>query len=383
MPEISAESRIAKVLRARQPELRYALRATIAGLAAVYLTDFLELTQGYWSVLTAVLVVQLTVGGSVKVATERLAATVLGGACGFLAAWAISRGLIDDMPALILVLFALSLLAGFRPAFRLAPVTAAIVLLVDPTHTQALETALHRMLNIALGCLVGLVVALVVLPARAHSDLARQASKLLRLLGEAMQSALTNLGRPPDDSTYTALNARIRAALTAAETRGQEATQERSAFLTDAVAPDALLRTLRRLRADQIAVARATTKPWPQVLQDRLAAPLAAAGMALGAHMAALADAAEARQKPPPRDAVLQAFDSYGRALQSCRDDLIFRGLPTDAVASLYALTFAFEQLRGELELIESRLAELAVTPTRWFRVPRLRLPWRGQPPQR
>ena len=96
MPEARPQSRIAKLLRTRQPELRYALRATLAALAALYMTDLLALTQGYWSVLTAVLVVQLTVGASVKIATERLAATVLGGACGFLAAYAINRGLIPQ-----------------------------------------------------------------------------------------------------------------------------------------------------------------------------------------------------------------------------------------------------------------------------------------------
>jgi uncharacterized membrane protein YccC len=368
LPETPPSSnRIARLLRTRQPELRYALRATIAGIAAYYLTELLSLTQGYWSLLTAVLVVQLTVGASIKVAAERLAATVLGGACGFLAAYAIHRGLIDDFPALVLALFLLSLVAGVRPGFRLAPVTAAIVLLVDPTHAYALETALHRMLNIAIGCLVGLAVALLVLPARAHADLVQQTARLLRLLAEAMRMALANLGGQRDEAAYLAVNDRIRAALAAVETRGQEARQERAAFLTDAVAPDALLRTLRRLRNSQVSIARATTKLWPTVLQDRLAAPLTAVGAALDAHLNALAEAAAARRPPPDRQAVLQTLDGYGRALQSCRDDQLLRGLPIDPVSSLYALTFAFEQLRGELELIEARLAELAVTPARWF----------------
>ena len=64
----------------------------------------------------------------------------------------------------------------------------------------------------------------------------------------AALEALANLGAERDEPSYLTLNARIRAAMTAAEARGQEAEQERAAFLTDAVAPDALLRTLRRLR---------------------------------------------------------------------------------------------------------------------------------------
>jgi len=365
-------SRLRALLSARKPELRYAVRATVAGYLALLITGFLELTQGYWSVLTAVLVMQTTLGASVRTALERLMATVLGGAVGLAAAYAVVEGLLNDMAALLIVLFALSLLAGARPAFRLAPVTAAIVLLIDPSHEHALEAALHRMLNIGIGCLVGLAVALLIFPARAHQDLSQQTAKLLRLLAEALRFAFANLTGQRDADAYLAVNERIRAALAAAELRGQEARQERAAFLTDAVAPDALLRTLRRLRNDQISAGRATARPWPPPLQERLAAPLAAVGRALDAHFLALADAAAARRRPPDRAFVLQAFDGFARALQSCRDEGLLRGLPLDAVSSLYALGFAIEQMRGELELLEARLAELAVAPTQWLDVLKL-----------
>ena len=361
MPNSTARAgRLRALLVARQPELRFALRATVAGFLAYLASDLLALTQGYWSVLTAVLVMQTTVGASVKVATERLLATVLGGLCGFLAAYAILEGLLSDTLALLIVLFALSLVAALRPAFRLAPVTAAIVLLIDPDHAQALEAASHRAINIAVGCLVALLVALVVLPARAHADLRQQTARLLRLLAEALQIALSGLAGRRDEKAYADVNDRIRAALAAVETRAQEAKQERAAYLTDAVAPDALLRTLRRLRNDQVAIGRAASKLWPAVLQERLAAPLAALGEALEAHLRRLAEATAARQPPPERAALMQAFADFTAALQRCRSEGLLRSLPTEPVSSLYALGFAFDQVKGELDLLDARLAELA-----------------------
>jgi uncharacterized membrane protein YccC len=352
--------RLRTLLVARQPELRFALRATVAGFLAYLISDLLDLTQGYWSVLTAVLVMQTTVGASVKVATERLLATLLGGLCGFAAAYLILEGLLDDTLALLVLLFVLSLLAALRPAFRLAPVTAAIVLLTDPAHAHALQTALDRMLNIAVGCLVGLAVAVTVLPARAYADLRQQTAKLLRLLAEALHIALSGLAGTRDETAYAAVNDRIRAALAAVETRAQEAKQERAAFLTDAVAPDALLRTLRRLRNDQVAIGRATQKLWPTALQERLAAPLAALGAALEAQLNRLADATAARQAPPERAALMQALAEFATALQRCRDEGLLRSLPTEPVSSLFALGFAFEQVKGEFDLLDARLAELA-----------------------
>jgi uncharacterized membrane protein YccC len=247
-----------------------------------------------------------------------------------------------------------------RPAFRLAPVTAAIVLLSDPGHAHALQSALDRMLNIAVGCLVGLAVALVVLPARAHADLRQQTAKLLRLLAEALRIALSGLAGARDEAAYGGVNDRIRAALAAVETRAQEAKQERAAFLTDAVAPDALLRTLRRLRNDQIAIGRAAQKLWPAELQERLAEPLAALGQALETHLLHLADATAARQPPPERATVTQALAAFAAALQRCRSEGLLRSLPTEPVSSLFALGFGFEQVKGELDLLNARLRELA-----------------------
>jgi len=62
--------------------LRLAVRATIAALLAYGIAWALDLPKGYWAVLSAILVVQSSLGASVAVALDRGAGTVAGGIIG-------------------------------------------------------------------------------------------------------------------------------------------------------------------------------------------------------------------------------------------------------------------------------------------------------------
>jgi uncharacterized membrane protein YccC len=63
---------------AHAAELKLALRVTIAGTLAFAVTRFFDLPQGYWAVITAVVVMQASVGGSLKAAVERFTGTLAG-----------------------------------------------------------------------------------------------------------------------------------------------------------------------------------------------------------------------------------------------------------------------------------------------------------------
>ncbi len=65
-------------------ELRLALRVTASGLIAFALAKVLGLAQGYWAVFTAIIVVQGSVGGSLKAGIDRLLGTLGGAAYGAL-----------------------------------------------------------------------------------------------------------------------------------------------------------------------------------------------------------------------------------------------------------------------------------------------------------
>ena len=53
------------------------LRITVAGLIALAIGELLRVKQVYWTVLTAVIVMQASVGGSLKATIDRLTGTVV------------------------------------------------------------------------------------------------------------------------------------------------------------------------------------------------------------------------------------------------------------------------------------------------------------------
>ena len=52
--------------------LRLCFRMTVAGLLAYVLAEFFALPQGYWAVFSAIIVMQASVGGSVKATIDRV-----------------------------------------------------------------------------------------------------------------------------------------------------------------------------------------------------------------------------------------------------------------------------------------------------------------------
>jgi uncharacterized membrane protein YccC len=95
------------------------------------IADALALPQSYWAVFTALIIVQGSVGGTLAAGLDRFIGTLAGAVLG--AAVALT-GEFWHVPQVLLLLLAVApvaLLAAIRPSFRIAPVTAAILLLIN------------------------------------------------------------------------------------------------------------------------------------------------------------------------------------------------------------------------------------------------------------
>src|SRR5919109_1292642 len=73
---------ILHILATRTPELRLAVRVTTAAVLAFALAKLLGFAHGYWAVITAIIVMQTSVGGSLKAAVDRLLGTMAGALYG-------------------------------------------------------------------------------------------------------------------------------------------------------------------------------------------------------------------------------------------------------------------------------------------------------------
>ena len=237
-----------------QPQvLRHATRMTIAAILAFAVAWAFALSEGYWAVISAVVVMQGSLGGTLGASLDRLMATVAGAMVG--AACVSVRGLtpLPEILVLALAVAPTALLAALRPSFRLAPITAVIVLVGAPPGAGLL-IAFHRVMEIALGCIIGALTAHFVLPDRARTAIKTGTAGMLDGLGKVAAAHLTGT----DTAHIDALNELVRRHLTAVTTAAAEDARERALSLRSGAPSAPLLRTLRRLRSDVAILGRAT-----------------------------------------------------------------------------------------------------------------------------
>jgi len=330
------------------------LRMMISTTLAYALATALRLPQGYWAVLTAIIVTQNSVGGSLKAAIDRLVGSICGALVGAVAAVLLPA---HTPTALGLVLVGavtpLVLLTAYAPHYRIAPVTAVIVLLSSGAATLGpLGYALNRVLEITLGSVVGVAVSVLIAPARAHVHLCEAAAETALLLAQimtalepAVRTGAPDLGKLPT---------RVQAALNRLSTAAEEAAHERRSRLSDHPDPEPLFRTLRRLQQDILALNRMFGAPWPERVHAALAPPWSAYAKAAAAELSALAAALPSRYPPPDSSAPRTTMAEFIAAIETIRHEGITRALPTDVLGRILGSAFGVEQLQRDLnDLVE------------------------------
>lgn len=340
-------------------EFRLAARVTAAAVACFALVHVLNLPQGYWAVFTAVLIMQTSLGGSLQAITDRMIGTLGGASLGTIAGTLVPHdNLIAMAIALGVTLAPLTLIAAINPSFRVAPITAVIVLIGTAGVQQGpLEAGFFRMLAVVLGSLVGLAVSLSVLPARAHTLMCQAGRAMLDLLARLLTALLQGLTQPQDVETIGHLHDDIRRALAKLETVADEAQRERRSFLSDEPDPEPLPRTLRRLRHDMVMIGRTTSEPLPKDASAKLGPVLARVSETIANFLVACGEALVRRDAAPDFTPVDEALAAFAVEIAGMREK---NELPQDASARIYALGFSFDQLRRDCKDLAARIGEFA-----------------------
>jgi uncharacterized membrane protein YccC len=343
-----------RALADRAAQWRLAVRLMTSALAAHVLVQLLGLPQGFWAVITAIIVTQSNVGGSLKAARDRLLATLLGALCGLLAVVILPPPGPAGIGTFLLALVPTTLASAASPVFRIAPVTATMMLM-SPSHLPPLELGFERVLEIALGGLVGIVVALTVLPARAHRDLRDAAEDVLGQMALMFEPLLDGLWGARDEAALRLRHRRIRTMISKLEGLAEEARRERLARLTEERDPDALVAVIRRLHTSILLLGRATLRPLPEAAAAILDKPLRDAAARLRGTLTAVADAVVRREPPPDPAGIDTALRLIDESLGELRAAGVMRTLTIEQLQSLYAVAFAFAQLRRDLIELHTR----------------------------
>jgi len=348
------------------PELRLCVRSTTAAVATLAAAQLLNLPIALWAVLTAVILTQISVGRSLKATTDYLVST-LGGAvyAGAIGALVPHDNQFAVFAALAIALAPAVLLAALNPRFSAAPFTAVMVFFGPTiTHTGPIAAAFERVIEVAVGCVVGLAVSLVVLPARAHDLAVKLATEMLELMARSLPELFMGFTRNLDRPTHTSIQNRIGEAFAQLDKAALEAQHERMTRLRAEPDQAPLLRTLLRLRHDLVMIGRAAVAPLPGVLGARLGPWLARMSDTVADYLHASAAALFTRQGPPPLDDVEAALDGYAAELAALRHQGLTRELPDDAVERIFAVGFALDQLHLHLRDLARCVAEFAPTRT-------------------
>jgi uncharacterized membrane protein YccC len=345
-----------------RPELRLAVRVTVSSVFAFLLAWLLALPQGFWAVITAVMVMQASLGGSIKAAIDRFIGTLGGAVVGAAVAIVVPHANVWGLVlALACAVAPLSFAAALNPSFRVAPITALIVLL--PTSTQQLgpiEAAIDRVLEIALGDVVGVCVALFVLPSRAHAVVTEIGAEIVALFAQLIQALLDTLDPSADRPSVLALQAKARSLLKQLEAAADEAVRERRSRLTEQPDPEPFVRTVYRVRHDLVMLGRSTSTPLASGITSRLQPPLKDVARSAGDLLARMAEGLRSGTLSIDLKPLETALDAINAEIAAIRSERLTQTMDSDAVAGLFALGFALGQLRQDLRDLSERVVELS-----------------------
>jgi hypothetical protein len=245
-----------------------------------------------------------------------------------------------------------------------APITAAIVLIGQTKGMPPLEAAAWRVAEIVIGSLIGLAATLLVFPARAHGSVLEQSSKVMFQLAGLLNLYRRRLAAESVGEEVGEAHAAIRRSLATLETVMAEAKREASSRLSTLMAPEALPRTIWRVRNDTVTVERALSRPLPSAVADKLAQ---AAMDMLAAEAQALTGFGDSVQagKAADRSALDAAHAAFQRSVEAFRAAGLTRSLGFDTAARVFGLIFALENLYGNLRDLADRVDEMAGTQAR------------------
>ncbi len=148
-------------IRRHRVQLALTLRMTVAAVAGLAIAQALGLPLPLWTVLTALIVTQMSIGRSLATSIDYLVGTIGGTIYGGALSLLIPHD--TEMRLLLVLILAVgpvALVAALKRNLNAVPVSAIIVVLMPAiAHASPLDAAIDRVLEVGLGVIVGLAVA--------------------------------------------------------------------------------------------------------------------------------------------------------------------------------------------------------------------------------
>lgn len=341
--------------------LLHAIRMTVASTLAFATAYALNLPEALSAVITAIVVTQSNVGGSLRTAIEQIFGSLLGAVYGIAIALVIQPAdPFSSAAALAIALLPLSILASRSPGFRIAPVTAVIVLLgISGLEMDPLNLGANRILGVGLGSIVGLFVSLLLVPARASRSVFDSTGRIIGLLSDQLRILASGGAACQEAIASKAMETRENLVRLASHV--EEVAHERRARLADVPDGERILRTLRRLRHDIDMLRRTAREGGNDSLHECALSFWHKAADSGASALHAISRIFAGEEASYDSAALADSIRDYRSALEDARRADFTPALSTEELGRLFGIGFALDQLRLDLEDLANVAGETRV----------------------
>ena len=139
------------------PSITHAFRTAVAATASVIIARLVQMPEAYWAAIATLVIMQSTIGATLTLSIERIAATAVGASVGALDANYFRANLVAFAVAIFLVGLLSIAFRLEKTAYRYASITLTIIVLI-PRSAPAWTIALHRFLEVSVGIIVALAI---------------------------------------------------------------------------------------------------------------------------------------------------------------------------------------------------------------------------------
>ncbi|MDD4731273.1 MAG: FUSC family protein [Desulfovibrio sp.] len=335
---------------------RHALKTAMAAYLSVLVSIWAGLEYGYWAAISAVIVMQADLGGSIRIGLWRLMGTFVGAVVGILCLFIYPASPFLLAVGVFAVILVCSSVPALRASFRIAGITVAIVVLGAPSTVSPIFVGMERFLEIAVGVFSAVLISGLVWPSHAAGILRTELSLQLLEAASLYRAAMEHLlsGAPPvDKDRLDALLNMTRANRELLDKARREAAPfsgNRGQVLVRFV--DALERLTGHARAlDRLARALPRMGYHQEVRED-----LRVLINVMVANLRHMAGELVRRPEAVPAPEIRPYLHRVEEHLQELREHGTPKGYALDAVANLYSLFEHLKALGRELARLRESL---------------------------
>ena len=181
------------------PATRQAIQVAVATSAAILAGELLSPARWYWAVLTAFLVYVATASAAQTLTRSwyRVLGTVLGIPVGILIGTAVGSNLVISLVFVFVCIFCLVYLLGTPAWVMTFWITILVAMFYALLGTFSAGTLILRLEETAVGAVIGIVTAFLVLPASTRATVTSDIRRFLVALGDFLEQGLGPLmGKP-------------------------------------------------------------------------------------------------------------------------------------------------------------------------------------------